>query len=52
MVEVGNIHVLDTEVVNDEGEGDIAGFVSEESVRCEALVVAVLGEECAELLVG
>ena len=52
MVEVGGIRVLDTEVVNNKGEGDVMGFVSEESVRGGALVVVILGEECAELLVG
>ena len=34
------------------GEGDIACFVVDQSIRCGALIVPVFGEECAELLIG
>ena len=52
MVEFGGICVFNAEVVNNDDEGDVACFMVEQSVSGGALVVAVFGEECAELLVG
>ena len=51
MFDVLAVFVFDAEVVNDEGEVDIAGFMLEESVRA-SLVVSVFVELLAEVVMG
>ena len=51
MVEVGAVQIFDAEIFHYKGERDFARMVVEEAVRMGALVLAVLGKKCAELLV-
>ena len=51
MFYVFTVFVLDTEVVNDEGEVDVAGFVFEESIGA-GFVASVFLELLAEVVVG
>ena len=51
MFNVFTVFVLDTEVVNDEGEVDVAGFVFEESIGM-SFVAAMFFKLLAEVVVG
>ena len=51
MLNVLTVFIFDTEVVNNEGEVDIAGFMLEETVRA-SLVVTVFVELLAEVVMG
>jgi hypothetical protein len=52
MLRVFSPNVLDTKVVNDKGEGDVASVVSPESWGSRSGGIAVFGEMLVKLLVG
>ena len=52
VVEIFILRVLDTEIVNDKGEGDFAGLVEEKAVSEGRFHIAVFAEMLDKVVVG